>query len=424
MKIFIFDMQYANYTKASTPKPSASVMLAAGYHRAKGDSLIFSDEPPKNFALYDIVYINNDADGLFYLQEWLDYPNVKAIGTCWGEEESFFNNEWTKYPPDITIYHDWINRFMKAAPRKHEKVFETFFEYIPFIIKQDGKIVEPSGDKILILDKGWNEWENGFELISQLNVKRLRFAYPIPIDKHWEEACNLIHYCKNIVRDHVWLELTGIIPVERQLEIAKTFKQHKLGRNVKVKWRLHFNSMTEWWDSILPAMDMFECLLTEGNKYLFMSAPEHLYLPDEELKAVWAQFQNWTLFRLKNTRNNLIDNWIFYGINDYDKIMEFLKDPLIFVSKKQRGQTSMGRFLNLLNQRPELVYELSRVQRAPVGVRPGRGTIRTMIDVEESGSIHRIFLPFIHNLFSNDLTAQRRIQKELAKIKYNWAEES
>lgn len=423
MKIYIFDLQYANYTKASTPKPSASVMLASGYHKAKGDTVIFSSEPPKNFAIYDLIYINKDIEGLFHLQEWLDYPNVKPIGDFWHKDEIYFDERWTEFQPDITIYHDWIKNFMAAVPRKREKLFETFFEYTPFLMKRKNGIVEPSGDKILILDRNWASWENGFELISELDIKKIRFVYPIPIDSDYEKACSLIYNCKNIIRDHVWLELTGIIPKDKQIDMARTFKKYKLGRNIKVKWKLDFENLDAWWSNLLPAADMFETFLREGKKYLFCSAPEHLYLPDEELKALWGQFQNWTLFRLKNTRNNVIDNWIFYGISDYNKIMEFLKDPITFVSKKQKGQASMTRLLNLIEREPHIVYELSRTQRAPVGIDPGYGVIKLGINVESGDDIHPMFLPFVHNLFSNDLYAKSKIQTALKNMSYTWETE-
>ena len=227
MKIFIFALQFANYSGRSTPKPSATTMLISGYHKAKGDTVVFSARPPKNFALYDIVYINKDTDGLFHLQEWLDYPNVKAVGNFWENETVYYSEDWELTPPDITIYHEWITDFMKKFPSKNEKLFETFFQYTPFIMKQKGKIIEPSGDKILILDRNWIEWDCGFDIVSSLDIKRLRFAYPIPINYDYEKVCDLVYYCKNIDRNHLWLELYGLIPKEKQIEIAKEFKKRK-----------------------------------------------------------------------------------------------------------------------------------------------------------------------------------------------------
>lgn len=414
MKVLIFDLTYANYNGRATPKPSMFAMLASGWHKSQGDTVIFTSDIPTNFAAYDLVYINKDSFGLFHLKEWLYYPNVRLIGAFWGDEPAYYNVEWELAPPDITLYHDWIHAFMKKFPGKNVKLFEVFFDYTPVKWVQKNKITNPQGSKILIIDRDWTDWDKDFVAASELNIKKLRFLYPIEINDNCEKLCQLIYHNKNIERTFLWLGLHGIIPKEKQIEYARIFKKYKLGRNVKIKWTLHTDDPSEWAELLLKAVDMFETFLTEGKKYLFADIPDKLFIEDPQMKLMYSAFSSWSNMRLVNTRNNLIDYLIYNSINDYNNIIEFLKHPDEFVrGKKRKGQAAMTIFLGMFEdeEKTNLVYELSKVQRAPLNVVTVPGDIRE----NHSDTIDPRFLPFIHNLFSNDNYAKKLIAKELTK---------
>lgn len=362
MKILIFDLQYGHYNGINTPKSSESVMLASGFHKAKGDTVNFSAAPPHNFAMYDIVYINNDAPELFYLTEWTHYPNVRLIGRFWHELERYYNPEWEFTPPDITIYWEWLEAFSKKYKSKRTKIIETFFEYTPVKLVQGGKLTKPAGEKILIIDSDWHKYDFDLMHVASLDIKRLRFNYPLPIEGRCEEICSFVYHCRQVVRDHLWLSLNGIIPKEKQIEYARTFKKYKLGRNVKVAWTLEPQTEDEWVDYLIPAMDMFETFLSEGNKYLFLEVPKYKHVQNVPVRQIWIAFRRWTNFRLTNTRNNLIDRILYDSLKSYEPMAEIFTDPYGYIERHPKGN-GITNLILFIEQYPEIALEFAKVQR-------------------------------------------------------------
>jgi hypothetical protein len=362
MQVLIFDLQFGHYDGRSTPKPSAGTMMASGYHKSKGDAVIFTAIPPKNFATYDIVYINNDSPDMFYMQEWLEYPNVRLIGRYWHESELYRDVKWDFTPPDISIYWEWIDGFAAKYASKRVKVLETFYNYTPVKLVQNGKLTSPAGHKILIIDEDLVKYDFDFSHITCLDIKRLRFCYPLPIEGRYQIICDLVKHAKQIDRDHLWLSINGILPKEDQIAYAKEFKKNKLGRNVKITWFLDPKTEDEWVSYLIPAMDMFETFLREGNKYLFLEIPYYKYVQNDPIRRLWIAFRRWSNFRLTNTRNNLIDRILYDNINGYDALIEIFSDPYGYRARHPKGN-AITELITLIEQYPEIVYEFAKVQR-------------------------------------------------------------
>jgi len=356
-RVLIFDLQFQNYVYHSTPQPSMFSMLVAGFHKAKGHSVTFTDTEPKVFNEYDIVYINKDEDDLFHKPQWLKYPNVVLIGRYWEGLNTTYNLEWEKYPPDITIYHGWLNRRAIKYPKYNPERLEHFY-YEPVKIRQGARLTAPSGNKLLIIDFDLEESDPLFEHISNnVSAKRVSFLYPISLDKNPKQKLAFLRTTRDFVsKKNLWLVLSDLPTEEQQEEFFDAIKTYPPLSEARIKLDIKRDT-NEGWLEVLPKIIHFIGKARQEFRERILVYPRNQYT--FKYPRILQELKRWTGSRLTYEKNTCIDYILVDGCRNTSNILSFLEDPVDYIEKKRQGTNKLFEVYDFILEYPEIALALT-----------------------------------------------------------------
>lgn len=357
-KILIFDLQFQNYVYHSTPQPSMYSMLVAGYHKAKGDKVIFTDTEPKVFNEYNIVYINKDEEDLFHKPAWLKYPNVKLIGGHWENGiETHYDPEWEIYPPDITIYHGWIDRRLKKYTKYNPERLVHFY-YTPVKIKQKNKLTAPNGEKLLIIDNDIENFDSDFSHIAcNVSADKIKFLYPISLDNEPEKVLSFFNTTNNsISKDNLWFELKEIPTEEKQKELFDAIKKYKLRGKSRLKLNLSRDTNEEWIETIPRVMEfMGQARIQIRERIVFYPRNQYKF----KYSRVLQEMKRWSGSRLSYEKNTCLDYILVDGCRNSSNVMDFLNNPVKYIADKRQGTNKLFEIFDCMLEYPDVIYALT-----------------------------------------------------------------
>lgn len=355
MRIVIFDLKFTNYIYHSTPSPSMETILISGYYKSKGAQVIFSDTIP-DFGVYDKVYIVKDAPNLFHHPEWLSYTNVYPVGRYWEGIEPTYDIDWESGMPDINIYQNWVENWIKKYPSYNPKRLNSFFRR-PVKLKQGNKITAPEGDNLLIIDNDLHIWDKECKVLSELNVKSMKLLYPMILDGRWEEALKCFSL-KHIYRGDFWAEMNFEYYDEEKIkEVIEIFNKYKPGRLFRIKCHVSGQSNQEWVELIPRIYKLLEDFRMDAGKRIFI---EPHGIENFQFPRILQELKRWTGKDMGYTKNSLFDYMVFDGCRDVFKMAEFFQDPYDYLEKKKHGKNKFIELIPFIETYPELMDVITK----------------------------------------------------------------
>lgn len=354
--IVIFDLNFMTYTYHSTPQASMYAMLISGWHKSRGDKVVFTDEPP-NYKLYDIVYIIKDRIGVGHLPEWLFPDNVVPVGNYWDKEgiESFYNPEWETTPPDNSIYWGWLDRWTTKYTKYNKKRLEHFYRE-PVKIKQRGELVWPEGKGFLIIDNDMEQWDPAFEDILQQNLSQIRFAYPIKIDGRWEETLTFIKH-KQATREFLFVDMFYENYTDEDFSnAAELWAKYKLGRMVRLHLNVKLDTHEEWLEALPRIYKVLADFRMKGGKMVRIQ-PFNMEAFDHP--RILQEMKRWTGRSIGYAKNSLFDYMLFDSLRNSKAILDFLSNPDEYVTRGRHGSNKLPEILDFAEEYPDLLYIIS-----------------------------------------------------------------
>lgn len=351
--VVIFDLNFMTYTYHSTPQASMYAMLISGWHKSRGDKVVFTDEPP-TYKLYDIVYIIKDRIGIGHLPEWLFPENVVPVGNYWDKVgvKSFYNPEWETTPPDNTIYWGWLDRWTTKYAKYNKARLEHFYRE-PVKIMQRGKKVWPEGKGFLILDNDMKDWDYGFEEMMQQNLSQIRFAYPIPIDGRWEEVLTFTKH-RQAAREYLFLDMFyENYSDEDFIEASKIWAKYKQGRMVRLHLNVDLMDNDSWLEALPRIYKALADFRMRGGKMLRV---QPFNIDTFEHPRILKELKRWTGRGTGYAKNSLFDYILFDGVRDQGNLLSFLSDPDTYVKNIRKGSNKLPELLAFAKQHPDLLY--------------------------------------------------------------------
>jgi len=354
--IVIFDLNFMTYTYHSTPQASMYAMLISGWHKSRGDKVVFTDEPP-NYKLYDIVYIIKDRIGVGHLSEWLFPENVVPVGNYWDKEgiESFYNTEWETTPPDNTIYWGWLDRWTTRYAKYNKNRLEHFYRE-PVKIMQRGKKIWPEGKGFLILDNDMEVWDPDFEETMQQNLSQIRFAYHIPIDGRWEDVLIFMKH-KQASREYLYVDMFYENYTDEDfLEASKLWAKYALGRMIRIHLNVDLRNNEEWLEAIPRIYKTLADFRMRGGK---MVRVQPFNIDTFDHPRILKELKRWTGRNVGYAKNSLLDYMLFDGLRNSQAVLSFLSDPDAYIEKGRLGANKLPEILAFAEEYPDLFYLIS-----------------------------------------------------------------
>ena len=356
-QIVIFDLNFMTYTYHSTPQASMYAMLISGWHKSRGDNVIFSDEPP-NYSLYDIVYIIKDRIGVEHVNSWLIPENVVPVGNFWERDgiEAFYNKEWETTPPDNTIYWGWMDRWTERYKKYNKRRLEHFYR-TPVKIKQKDKIVWPQGAGYLILDNDIRDWDPAFLEFMEQDLKQIRFAYPIPVDGRWREVMEFLTL-KQANREFLFLDMNYENYIDEDfIEAADIWTEFKLGRMVRLHLNVELHTQEQWLEAIPRIYGVLGDFRMKGKK---MVRVQPFNIDSFSHPRILKELKRWSGRSIGYAKNSLFDYILFDSIRDTKLIEFFLRDPYGYLEKGRFGVNKLGDVVKFAEEFPDLMYCISK----------------------------------------------------------------
>lgn len=349
MRVVIFDLKFMNYIYHSTPTPTMETLLLSGYEKQEGNHPIFTDEPP-NFARYNKVYIVKDEANLFHDPDWLKHECVVLIGKGWeGSEE--WNDEWEEAIPDMTIYDNWIQNWLKKYPKFSENRLMPFFKK-PFKIKQAGSIYYPKFNEALIIDNDLHEWDKGYETLKEIDSNKFMLLSPLVLDNKWQDALELFEL-RTIRRGNFWatMDLSKYSKEDIQ-DAINIYNEFKPGRMFRIKATDVAYTDKQW----IQRLDFDYWALGEfrmqANKRLFFYPSGHSGL---DIERVIKEFKRWAAKDNGYKKNSLFDYMIYDGCRNTEQMARFLHNPYKYIEEKRHGKNKFIELMPLIEKNPRIM---------------------------------------------------------------------
>lgn len=340
------------YKYHSTPQASMYTMLISGWHKSRGDNVIFTDEPP-NYSLYDIVYLIKDRIGVQHVNSWLIPDNAVPVGDYWAEDgiEAFYNKEWETTPPDNTIYWPWLDRWTEKYAKYNKSRLEHFYR-TPVKIKQKEKIIWPQGEDYLILDNDMRDWDPKFEEFMEQDLKKVRFAYPIPVDGRWREVLTFLTL-KQASREYLFLDMFYENYTDKDFEEASDiWAEFALGRMVRVHLNVKLSNQEEWEKAIPRIYEALAQFRMKGKK---MVRVQPFNIDTFSHSRILTEMKRWTGRNMGYAKNSLFDYILFDSMRDTKLIEQFLRDPYQYLEQGRYGVNKLGEVVSFAEEFPDLL---------------------------------------------------------------------
>jgi hypothetical protein len=353
LRVGLFDLQLLKYVYVNTPYPSTAGLLLAGYHKAENDQVILLDKIP-NFNLYDIVYIIKDDWDLYHEAEWLRYDKVVLVGRYWDSSISTWKPEWTEALPDMTPYRKWAELWLERYPSYKAERIDHFW-YTPVLLKTNKRILNPEGEKILLIDYRLDSIDADYSTLMSLNIKSLQMLHALNVTNNTRYAFQFLKQ-KNIVKRGLWLTIDTNITQTAMLDIIQAWKEFKLGRMARIKLWITAKDDVEWKEELYYIINLLALWREQAGKRLFIE-PVDLYsysYPD-----ILIALRRWTGRDMGYAYNSLIDYLIYDSIKDNKSIIDFFIDPYEYISNKRLGWKKMQSLVTFIEEQPELTQLLS-----------------------------------------------------------------
>ena len=357
--VLLFDLQFLKFTDKHTPYPSTAGLILAGYHRAKGDSVMLSTVIP-NFAMYDIVYIIKDDWDLYHDSSWLRHSNTVPVGRFWAEGIAVWDTEWEDYPPDATPYRTWVKNWLKKYPYLKEARFKPFF-HDPVLIKNEKRILNPEGEDILVIDYKPHEIDADFSTLKSLNIKSLKFLHPVNITENPSGVFELMAQAN--VKDNKWATMDLDISQEKLTELIDVWNEYRPGRMVRLKVWIQAVDNESWFDEFRMIMPFLERWRNEAGKRVYVEPVDELTFDYPELLYF---LRRWTGRDMGYAYNSLLDYCIYDSLQNNYRIEELFRDPegVLAKARPHRGLETklmkVGKILSFINEYPEMAELISK----------------------------------------------------------------
>lgn len=355
--VVIFDLNFMTYTYHSTPQASMYAMLISGWHKSRGDRVIFTDEPP-NYGLYDIVYIIKDRIGVGHVNSWLAQDNVVPVGDYWAEDgiDAFYNEEWETTPPDNTIYWGWLDRWTTRYKKYNKARLEHFYR-TPVKIKQRNKFVWPKGRDFLILDKDMHEWDPDFEQFIEQDIQASRFAYPIPIDGRWREVLSFLT-SRQISREYLFIDMFYENYTDEDFEEASDiWAEFMLGRMVRLHLNVDLKTNEEWIEAIPRIYNALGMFRMKAKK---MVRVQPFHMDRFSHPRIIQELKRWTGRSVGYAKNSLFDYILFDSIRNTEWMKDFLRDPYQYTEDRRHGTNKLKEVISFAEEYPDLLYCIAK----------------------------------------------------------------
>lgn len=344
--IAIVDIQWSKYVYASTRKPSRYTALISGYYKSQNCSVsLITDfeslfnNPEKVLYHYDkVFFINEDR----YQELYTPSEFLQASKTYHTIGKGYSNDEWETsfkeledYPPDLTIYHNFIDTFLEKYDKYSPYRFDAFYMK-PFLINRNGKKHVLPEEPVLVLD---NDLYESIDILSEAHAGT-RICYPVRV-KNAEELQNTLD-CFNlrqIYRDDFWVSIDYNDLVADKEEIKKVLKETPNTRHFRIKLELCLVTQEEWLQELPKVVELIVEFLENGKRLQFY--PYNHFNCSEELYSIIIATKRWTGKRSSTVNNSLISYILLDYLNSYERIARYL-----FV-KDKRSITKSNTLLGL-----------------------------------------------------------------------------
>lgn len=331
-KVVIFDLQLMKYTSLSTPYPSTAGLIVSGFHKAQGDTIILVDQCPQ-FTRFDIVYIVKDDVNLYHTPSWLKHHNVIPIGRHWEGGIGFWDKEWEKYPPDMTLYRKWFDSWKSNYPWFGEETRAAIYSYKPVLIKNEVRMLKPTGDKILIIDYNPHEIDEGHEFLKSFDNKEIAFLHWFNITKDVESSFDLLH--KDNIKCRTWVTFDLDISKKEMIDLTKAVARRGGHRNnylLKFTVYFHGGNQEDWRKSVVHILQIINLWKKIAGRRVYSLPIDDLSF---ECPDLLTHIARWTGTPILFRNFSYIDSVLAFDIPTIQILEDFLRDPHEVWSRKR-----------------------------------------------------------------------------------------
>ncbi len=322
-RICIFDLQLMKYTYTSFAYPSTAGLVLSGYHLGRRDSVILTDKPP-TFNMYDTVYIIKDDIDLYYESEWVKFNNVVLVGRYWSKGLAVWYDEWLTYPPSMMLYKRWYKAWSKNIKLIDSRKTDMF-NFKPVWIKKQKQLIEPKGDKILIIDYDPHLISPNHSFLKSLTNKEITILQWFDLTHDIKSTIELLN-CPNF-NTAVPIPLIvneQLTPVKMQTIAQYWFENKKIFNNWKIKRFFQGTSNTSWKREIIKTIKVINIWREYGGISIesIPIDPMSFECPD-----LLNHLRMWSFSRQENQYFSLIDSILVHRIPNTEQLINLLKDP-------------------------------------------------------------------------------------------------
>ena len=370
--IAILDLQMGIARWASTLKASYYVTMLSGYHKRRGDYVVYLSAPV-NFDKFDKVYLIYEQPELFYNAEWATMGNVVFLGEYSPIPTPKLPKSVQSATPDLSIYTEWLDAWLEKYPTLAENKYDVF-KQTPVVLKSNNHFnsFDFSDQDISIMDADIDTWTTEqFNWLNELNAHSIRFAYPLhfTLDKMggWLKLIKTLP----IIRSKLWARVNiEDLPDEKSVaEFCKIYKENYVGRFLRI--RLHFgNELWDeetWWDKLEWALYILQQFRYYTKQRITL---EINYRNSFTYPSILTMAKRWSGSNDTYWRDSPLDYYIY----------DFCKTPVHFAAAIQDIElfAKSGRYLNelveVLKTKPErlmgLYSQSYKMQLIPAGGHP------------------------------------------------------
>ena len=340
MEVKIIDVRSHNYIYHSTPKPTALVCLIAGYHKAQGDSVVLSDVPVQGCINY---VVSDDRFNEDYMVPCLfAVENTFCVGRAFAN--GYYNPEWEKYPPDLTIYHNFYNNWINKYP-KYNAMRLTSYTLTPFLIRRNGECFSPPPNA-LVLDT--NIDIEIMQTIAESNSKNIIFANnPVITSLEHFEAMLQLYGTKKIRSGDCKIEIDWSEEFKNNMDdYIALWNKYRCGRMLVIRLRIDaskasrqdkidiYNAMGKWRMEAGKRLGAYPANISDDYRF-------------------WTELKRWSNSRSGYGKNSLVDYILYDGCRDVDDIARFLYNPYIYTSGRAMGNNKVWWVIDLFESKDE-----------------------------------------------------------------------
>jgi hypothetical protein len=262
--------------------------------------------------------------------ELFEVENTFTVGRAF--KNSYYNPEWEKYPPDLTIYDNFVRDWKRRYP-KYNEIRLNAYSLTPFLIRRNGVCFSPPANS-LILDSIIDE--EILEVMLNCGAKNCIFANNPVIQSTSHFELLLRTYKSKVYRGgdfKVEIDWTQEFK-DNMNTYMELWAEYSCGRMFVIRIRIDAITATR--------QDKIDIYNTLGRWRLEVGKRLAVYAanPMDDYRF-WTEIKRWSSSRAGYSKNSLIDYIIYDACRNIKTIAYFLDEPEEYILREKMGTNKL-----------------------------------------------------------------------------------